>query len=100
MMRNKPTAIAASAASLGVPLAVAAAVPGDEDVASVTALGALAAAPTLVDEALASKNALAIMKEAGMPATIGQRGRLAGAYGTYLGSAYAWSYRWSSWKYI
>lgn len=87
MVRNKPAAIAANAAALGVPLAVAAAVPGDEDLAGVSALGALAAAPALVDEALASKNALAIMKEANMPATMGQRGRLAGAYGSYLTTA-------------
>jgi hypothetical protein len=87
MMRNKPAAIASSAFALGAPLAVAAAVPGDEDVAGVTALGALAAAPTLVDEALASKNALAIMQKANMPATIGQRGRLAGAFATYGSTA-------------
>ena len=48
------------------------------------ALAAALASPSLVDEALASKNALAIMNDAGMRATAGQRGRLAGAYMSYL----------------
>ena len=57
---------------------------GDDDLAGSIALAAAVASPTLIDEALASKNALAIMKGAGMPATIGQRGRLAGGYLSYL----------------
>ena len=57
---------------------------GDDDLDSSLAIAALAASPTLVDEALASKNALAIMDDAGMRATAGQRGRLAGAYLSYL----------------
>ena len=47
------------------------------------AIASLLNSPTLVDEALATKNALAIMKDAGMPATMGQRGRLAGGYLSY-----------------
>ena len=73
--------------SLAVPFGIAAAIPGDEDVGAVTALAAATAAPTLIDEVLASKNALAIMKGADMSATLGQRGRLAGAFATYLGTA-------------
>jgi hypothetical protein len=57
---------------------------GDDDMDSSLAIAALAASPTLVDEALASKNALAIMDDAGMRATAGQRGRLAGAYLSYV----------------
>ena len=38
----------------------------------------------LIDEALASKNALAIMNDAGLRANMAQRGRLAGAYMSYL----------------
>ena len=57
---------------------------GDDDLAGSIALAAAVSSPTLIDEALASKNALAIMKDAGIPATLGQRGRLAGAYLSYL----------------
>lgn len=57
---------------------------GDDDLIASLAVAAAAASPTLVDEALATKNAFAIMKDAGMPATMGQRGRLAGGYLSYL----------------
>lgn len=57
---------------------------GDDDLAASIAIAAAAASPTLIDEALASKNALAIMNDAGMRATAGQRGRLAGGYLSYL----------------
>lgn len=76
------------AAMLGIMTAVPAVAAGlqegDDDVAGSMALAAAIASPTLVDEALASKNALAIMNDAGMRATAGQRGRLAGAYMSYL----------------
>lgn len=67
-----------------VPAVAAGLQEGDDDVAGSIALAAAIASPTLVDEALASKNALAIMNDAGMRATAGQRGRLAGAYMSYL----------------
>jgi hypothetical protein len=57
---------------------------GDDDMDTAIATSILAASPKLVDEALASKNALAIMNNAGMRATLGQRGRLAGGLMTYL----------------
>ena len=57
---------------------------GDDDLAASIAIAAAAASPTLVDEALASKNALAIMEDAGLRASLGQRGRLAGGYLSYL----------------
>ena len=76
------------AAMLGIMTAVPAVAAGlqegDDDVAGSMALAAAIASPTLIDEALASKNALAIMNDAGMRATAGQRGRLAGAYMSYL----------------
>ena len=58
--------------------------PGDDDL-NAAILGTTAlAAPTLIDEALATKNGLAIMEQAGRKATLGQRGRLAGGMLTYL----------------
>ena len=67
-----------------VPTIGAALEEGDDDLAGSIGLAAAVASPTLVDEALASKNALAIMNDAGMRATAGQRGRLAGGYLSYL----------------
>ena len=57
---------------------------GDDDLAASLAIAAAAASPTLIDEALATKNAFAIMQDAGARATLGQRGRLAGGYLSYL----------------
>ena len=57
---------------------------GDDDLAGSIALAAAMSSPTLIDEALASKNALAIMNDAGLKANMAQRGRLAGAYMSYL----------------
>ena len=62
---------------------------GDDDLAIGLALAGVGAAPTLVDEALATKEGLAVMKKAGKPADFGQRSRLAGAYLTYLGAPIA-----------
>ena len=58
--------------------------PGSDDTAQALALAYAINAPTLLDEAFATGEGLGIMKRAGTPATIGQRGRLAGAYMTYL----------------
>ena len=57
---------------------------GDDDLIESLAIAAAAASPELIDEALASKNALAIMNDAGLRATLGQRARLAGGYLSYL----------------
>ena len=66
------------------PIAAAAMTPGDDDLDEAI-LGSLAlSSPVLIDEALASKNGLAIMKEAGRPATTAQKARLAGGYLSYL----------------
>ena len=66
--------------------ASAAAIDGDDDLATSVAMAYAASAPTIADEFLANKNALAIMDTAGMRATAGQRGRLAGGMLSYLGA--------------
>jgi hypothetical protein len=76
-------------ASLGAPLALAALIPGDDDLAPALAASYLAASPELLDEAFATQNALAMMNRAGSRATLGQRGKLAGAYLSYLGAPLA-----------
>ena len=86
--RNNPKMKKALLGSLLLlPGAAAALTPGDDDFATSTALALVANSPTIADEILASKNGLAIMKDAGMQATMGQRGRLAGGLMTYLGAA-------------
>ena len=65
-------------------LGAAAMTPGDDDLAAAIAGNTLVMSPILLDELLASKNALAIMDKAGRKASLGQRGRLAGAFMSYL----------------
>ena len=57
---------------------------GEDDLDSSLALAMVANAPTLVDEVLASKNGLAIMDNAGLRASLGQRGKLAGGLLSYM----------------
>lgn len=68
------------------PGAVAAITPGDEDMATSVALAYAASAPKILDEALATKEGLALMDTAGMRASLGQRGKLAAGLMTYLGA--------------
>lgn len=86
MFRKNPKLASALAMSLpgATALTGAALQEGDDDLAASLAIAAAAASPTLIDEALATKNALAIMQDAGTRATLGQRGRLAGGYLSYL----------------
>ena len=89
-LRDNPALTKAlSQASLGAPLALAALIPGDNDLAPALAASYLAASPRLLDEAFATQNALAMMNRAGSRATLGQRGKLAGAYLSYLGAPLA-----------
>ena len=74
----------ANALMFSSPAVAAALQEGDDDLAGSVALASLVAAPRLIDEALATKNALAIMKDAGIRASMGQRGRLAAGYLSYL----------------
>ena len=75
---------AMAAGRLALPAALAAAIPGDDDAAAAVAASLVLATPQLTDEFLASKNALGIMKDAGMPATPRQRMRIACALVSYL----------------
>ena len=70
--------------SLTVPALAAVLEEGDDDMDTSVALAALSAAPTVVDEALATRQGLAIMDRAGMRADLGQRGKLAGGLLSYL----------------
>lgn len=81
---NPKLSKALGAAMLGVPAIASALEAGDDDMDTAVAASVLAASPKLVDEALASKNALAIMDNSGMRASLGQRGRLAGGLMSYL----------------
>ena len=84
-LRENPKLAAALGASMFVVPAVASAIEaGDNDLDTSLALAAAASLPTLVDEGLATKNGLAIMSNAGTRATLGQRGKLAGGYLSYL----------------
>ena len=81
---NPKLANALATAGVIAPLGSAFLTPGDDDLDEAI-LGSLAlSSPILIDEALASKNALAIMEQAGNRASLGQRGKLAGGYLSYL----------------
>jgi hypothetical protein len=67
-----------------VPGVAAAMQSGNDDLDDSIALAALTQVPTITDEALATKQGLAIMDNAGMRASLGQRGRLAGGLLSYL----------------
>ena len=83
-LRNNPKlAVAMGAAVTGLPFLQSALQEGDDDFGSGLAIASLMSAPTLIDEALATKNGLALLKDQGRPATPGQRTRLAGGYLTY-----------------
>ncbi len=71
-------------AMVTVPGIAAALEAGDDDMDSSIALAALASAPTLLDEGLATRHGLAIMDKAGLRANLGQRGKLAGGLLSYL----------------
>lgn len=58
--------------------------PGDDDMLASIGLATAASLPTIADEFLASKNALSIMDTAGMRASMGQKGKLAGGFLSYL----------------
>lgn len=81
---NPALAKALSTAAYLAPGAIAAVNPGDDDLVASLLASYAASAPIIADEFLASKNALAIMDSAGMRASMGQRGKLAGGLLTYL----------------
>ncbi len=89
-LRDNPNLARALGASMFAIPAVASAIEaGDNDLDTSLALAAAASLPTLVDEGLATKNGLAIMNNAGTRASLGQRGKLATGYLSYLMPALA-----------
>ena len=81
---NPKLAMAIAAATGVIPLGAAVLTPGDDDYDAAIAGSLALAAPTLIDEGLATKNALAMMDTADMRANLGQRGRLAGGLLSYV----------------
>jgi len=81
---NPKAALALAMAGGLTPAVAAALTPGDDDLDEAI-LGSIAlTAPTLIDEGLATKNALAIMEASGQRANFGQRARLAGGLLSYM----------------
>ncbi len=84
-LRANPKLKTALAASLfGLPAISAAMQDGDDDLDTSLAIAAATQLPTLIDESLATKNGLAIMNTAGLRASLGQRGKLAGGLMSYV----------------
>jgi len=84
-LRSNPKLAMAIAAATGViPLGAAVLTPGDDDYNTAIAGSLALATPILIDEALATKNALAMLNTADMRANLGQRGRLAGGLLSYV----------------
>ena len=73
-------------ALIAAPIGAAALIPGDDDLAQSVVLAYATQAPELLDEAMASLNGLSMMNRAGSRASLGQRGKMAGAYLSYLGA--------------
>lgn len=80
---NRNLGRALEAASFLAPAAIAATSEGDDGYGSGAVIATLLSAPTLIDEFEGSRRGLAVMKEAGMPATAGQRARMAGGLLSY-----------------
>lgn len=74
-------------AAVLAPGTLTALIPGDDDAAVAALAGAATIAPTILDEAFASNTALRMMETAGTRASLGQRGKLAGALLSYLAPA-------------
>ncbi len=81
---NPKLKYALAAATGALPLGIAALNPGDDEYDQAIAGAIALSAPTLIDEGLATKNALAMMDSAGMRASLGQRGKLAGGLLSYV----------------
>ncbi len=84
---NPKLATALTGALVTAPGIAAAVQAGDDDMDESIALAAAASLPSLVDEGLATKHGLAIMDKAGLRANLGQRGKLAGGFMSYLAPA-------------
>lgn len=84
LRHNPKLAMALAIASGIVPTAAAVMTPGDDEYDETMAANLALSLPTLVDEGLATKNALAMMNTAGMRASLGQRAKLAGGLLSYV----------------
>jgi hypothetical protein len=73
-------------AAMLAPGAAAAFTAGDDDLAQSVGLAYAASLPTILDEMSATRHGLGIMQDAGMRASLGQRGKLAGGLLSYLGA--------------
>ena len=69
------------------PGAVAALLPGDNDLAASIAAAAIMDSPIILDEALASMKGFDLMDKAGYAPRAGQRARMAGALMNYIGGS-------------
>jgi hypothetical protein len=81
---NPKLKTALMASMIGLPAVSAAVQDGDDDLDTSLAIAAATQLPTLIDESLATKNGLAIMNTAGLRASLGQRGKLAGGLLSYV----------------
>ena len=81
---NPKLATALTGALMTAPGIAAAVQAGDDDLDESIALAALASAPKLADEALATVHGQQIMNKAGLRTSLGQRGKLAGGLLSYL----------------
>lgn len=84
---NPKLATALGVGLFTLPGIAAAAEAGDDDLDTSIALAALASAPTLVDESLATIHGQKILNKAGLRTDLGQRGKLAGGLLSYLAPA-------------
>ena len=84
LRHNPKLAMALAIASGIIPTAAAVMTPGDDEYDETMAASLALSLPTLVDEGLATKNALAMMNTAGMRASLGQRAKLAGGFLSYV----------------
>lgn len=80
---NKRLGHALEAAAFLAPAAFAASSEGDGELLGSAALATALAAPTLIDEFEGSRRGLALLSDAGMKATPGQRARMAGGLLSY-----------------
>ena len=81
---NKRLGLALDAASVLAPGAIALASDGNDELLTGAAIATTLAAPTLIDEFEGSRRGLAIMDQAGLKATPGQRARMAGGMLSYM----------------
>ena len=77
------------AAGVLAPAAVTGLTPGDDDTTAALLAGAAINAPILADELFATNTGLRMMETAGTRASLGQRGKLAGALLAYLSAPIA-----------